>query len=215
MVRIHFPPAESLVRTDFRWPRLSPSSPRSCAEVRRRASPCATPRPSSTGKPWARQWSRNSAHSRDLPVPASAMIPKTCPPSPARSRAASSSVMSRSRPTKAERPRARERSRRVRNVPAPSRSNTPTGSTTPLPGGGRDRGVGNSLRPAGRSVRTDRCGRGSASASMRCARPTSSDSWFSRRAKPSPEPRSRLAHKPVPQRYRGWCNPAVGSSRRC
>jgi hypothetical protein len=38
---------------------------------------------------------------------------------------------------------------------------------------------------------------------------------FSRRARPPPEPRSRPAHKPVPPRCRGWCNPAVGSSQRC
>ena len=85
--------------------------------------PCATPCPSSTGMPRARQLSRNSAHRRDLPVPASATTPTTCPlPPRARSSAASSTAMSRSRPTKRDRPRARARSRRVRNDPTPSRS---------------------------------------------------------------------------------------------
>ena len=38
---------------------------------------------------------------------------------------------------------------------------------------------------------------------------------LNRPTRPRPEPRSRPAHKPVPPKCRGWCNPAVGSSQRC
>ena len=47
------------------------------------------------------------------------------------------------------------------------------------------------------------------------ASPCGRENRFSRRTRPPPELRSRPAHKPVPRRCHGSCNPAVGSSQRC
>jgi hypothetical protein len=52
-------------------------------------------------------------------------------------------------------------------------------------------------------------------AALLAGSPCCRDVRFSGRARPRLEPRSRPAHRLVPQRCRDWCDPAGGLSRRC